>query len=237
MPPRASYADRVFTTEVVSYPEIKHISSRDFTPVIEKALELGGYAEDTCFTGVNGGDKLMTGFGRNAVLGVADKVIDAVKSGAIRHFFLVAGCDGARPGRNYYTDFVKQTPADSIVLTLACGKYRFNDLDLGNIGGIPRILDMGQCNDAYSAIQVAVALANAIECGVNDLPLSMVLSWYEQKAVCILLTLLHLGIKNILLGPSLPAFVSPNVLSFLAENYNIGPISTPEEDMKKLLNK
>ena len=237
MPPRASYADRVFTTEVVSYPEIKHISSRDFTPVIEKALELGGYAEDTCFTGVNGGDKLMTGFGRNAVLGVADKVIDAVKSGAIRHFFLVAGCDGARPGRNYYTDFVKQTPADSIVLTLACGKYRFNDLDLGNIGGIPRILDMGQCNDAYSAIQVAVALANAFECGVNDLPLSMVLSWYEQKAVCILLTLLHLGIKNILLGPSLPAFVSPNVLSFLAENYNIGPISTPEEDMKKLLNK
>ena len=146
-------------------------------------------------------------------------------------------CDGARPGRNYYTDFVKQTPADSIVLTLACGKYRFNDLDLGNIGGIPRILDMGQCNDAYSAIQVAVALANAFECGVNDLPLSMVLSWYEQKAVCILLTLLHLGIKNILLGPSLPAFVSPNVLSFLAENYNIGPISTPEEDMKKLLNK
>ena len=237
MPPRASYADRVFTTEVVSYPEIKHISSRDFTPVIEKALELGGYAEDMRFTGINGGDKLMTGFGRNAVLGVADKVIDAVKSGAIRHFFLVAGCDGARPGRNYYTDFVKQTPADSIVLTLACGKYRFNDLDLGNIGGIPRILDMGQCNDAYSAIQVAVALANAFECGVNDLPLSMVLSWYEQKAVCILLTLLHLGIKNILLGPSLPAFVSPNVLSFLAENYNIGPISTPEEDMKKLLNK
>ena len=237
MPPRASYADRVFTTEVVSYPEIKHIPSRDFTPVIEKALELGGYAEDMRFTGINGGDKLMTGFGRNAVLGVADKVIDAVKSGAIRHFFLVAGCDGARPGRNYYTDFVKQTPADSIVLTLACGKYRFNDLDLGNIGGIPRILDMGQCNDAYSAIQVAVALANAFGCGVNDLPLSMVLSWYEQKAVCILLTLLHLGIKNILLGPSLPAFVSPNVLSFLAENYNIGPISTPEEDMKKLLNK
>ncbi len=237
MPPRASYADRVFTTEVVSYPEIKHIPGRDFTPVIEKALELGGYAEDMRFTGINGGDKLMTGFGRNAVLGVADKVIDAVKSGAIKHFFLVAGCDGARPGRNYYTDFVKQTPADSIVLTLACGKYRFNDLDLGNIGGIPRILDMGQCNDAYSAIQVAVALANAFECGVNDLPLSMVLSWYEQKAVCILLTLLHLGIKNILLGPSLPAFVSPNVLSFLVENYNIGPISTPEEDMKKLLNR
>ena len=237
MPPRASYADRVFTTETVSYPEIRHIPDRDFTPVIEKALELGGYAKDTRFTGINGGDKVMTGFGRNAVLGVADKVIEAVKAGAIRHFFLVAGCDGARPGRNYYTDFVKQTPADSIVLTLACGKYRFNDLDLGNIGGIPRILDMGQCNDAYSAIQVAVALAGAFECGVNDLPLSMVLSWYEQKAVCILLTLLHLGVKNILLGPSLPAFVSPNVLSFLVENYNIGPITTPEADMAKLLNK
>ena len=236
MPPRSSYADRVFTTGAVSYPEIRHIADRDFTPVIEKALELGGYAQDARFTGVNGGDKVMTGFGRNAVLGVADKIIDAVKSGAIRHFFLVAGCDGARPGRNYYTDFVKQTPADSIVLTLACGKYRFNDLDLGNIGGIPRILDMGQCNDAYSAIQVAVALANAFECGVNDLPLSMVLSWYEQKAVCILLTLLHLGIKNILLGPSLPAFVSPNVLNFLVDNYKIGPISTPEADLKKLLN-
>lgn len=237
MPPRASYADRVFTTETVSYPEICHIADRDFTPVIEKALELGGYSEDTCFTGMNGGNKVMTGFGRNAVLGVADKVIEAVKTGAIRHFFLVAGCDGARPGRNYYTDFVEQTPADSIVLTLACGKYRFNDLDLGNIGGIPRILDMGQCNDAYSAIQVAVALAGAFECGVNDLPLSMVLSWYEQKAVCILLTLLHLGIKNILLGPSLPAFVSPNVLNFLVENYNIAPISTPEADMEKLLNR
>ena len=237
MPPRASYADRVFTTEAVSYPEIRHIPDRDFTPVIEKALELGGYAEDQHFTGINGGDRLMTGFGRNAVLGVADKVIEAVKSGAIKHFFLVAGCDGARPGRNYYTDFVKRTPSDSIVLTLACGKYRFNDLDLGNIGGIPRILDMGQCNDAYSAIQVAVALANAFECGVNDLPLSMVLSWYEQKAVCILLTLLHLGIKNILLGPSLPAFVSPNVLAFLVENYNIGPISTPEADLEKLLNR
>lgn len=237
MPPKGSYSDRVFTTEVVSYPEIRHIADRNFTPVIEKALELGGYKEDTPFTGINGGDKVMTGFGRNAVLGVADKVIEAVKSGAIKHFFLVAGCDGARPGRNYYTDFVKQTPADSIVLTLACGKYRFNDLDLGNIGGIPRILDMGQCNDAYSAIQVAVALAGAFECGVNDLPLSMVLSWYEQKAVCILLTLLHLGIKNILLGPSLPAFVSPNVLNFLVENYNIGPISTPEADMAKLLNR
>jgi len=186
---------------------------------------------------MNGGSKVMTGFGRSAVLSVADKVIDAVKAGAISHFFLVAGCDGARSGRSYYTDFVKQTPADSVVLTLACGKYRFNDLDLGTIGGLPRLMDMGQCNDAYSAIQVAVALANAFGCGVNDLPLSMVLSWYEQKAVCILLTLLHLGIKNILLGPSLPAFISPNVLNFLVENYNIAPISTPEADMQKLLSR
>ncbi|MBQ9951975.1 MAG: hydroxylamine reductase [Clostridia bacterium] len=236
MPPKASYSDRVFTTETVAYPEIRHIGSeRDFTPVIEKALELGGYAEDQYFTGINGGGKVMTGFGRNAVLSIADTVIDAVKSGAIRHFFLVAGCDGAKPGRNYYTEFVRQTPSDSVILTLACGKYRFNDMDLGSIGGLPRILDMGQCNDAYSAIQVAVALADAFGCGVNDLPLSMVLSWYEQKAVCILLTLLHLGIKNILLGPSLPAFVSPNVLSFLVENFGIAPISTPEEDLKKLL--
>ena len=236
MPPKKSYSDRVFTTEAVAYPELVHIGEdKDFTPVIEKALELGGYPEDRQFTGINGGTKVTTGFARGAVLSVADKVIDAVKSGAIRHFFLVGGCDGARPGRNYYTEFVKQTPDDSIVLTLACGKYRFNDLDPGTIGGLPRIMDMGQCNDAYSAIQVAVALANAFGCGVNDLPLSMVLSWYEQKAVCILLTLLHLGIKNILLGPSLPAFISPNVLNYLVENYNIAPISTPEEDLKKIL--
>lgn len=236
MPPKASYSDRVFTTEVVSYPEIIHIGEeKDFTPVIEKALELGGYEEDTAFAGINGGSTVMTGFGRNTVLENAGTIVDAVKAGAIKHFFLVAGCDGAKPGRNYYTDFVKQTPEDSIILTLACGKYRFNDLDLGKIGPFPRILDMGQCNDAYGAIQVALALANAFDCGVNDLPLSMVLSWYEQKAVCILLTLLHLGIKNILLGPSLPAFISPNVLNVLVENYNIGPISTPEEDLKKLL--
>ncbi|MBP3294131.1 MAG: hydroxylamine reductase, partial [Clostridia bacterium] len=232
----ASYSDRVFTTEVVSYPAIVHIGeNKDFTPVIEKALELGGYAEDRHFTGINGGSKVMTGFGHNTVLSVADTVIEAVKSGAIRHFFLVGGCDGARPGRNYYTEFVRQTPEDSVILTLACGKYRFNDLDLGTIGGLPRLMDMGQCNDAYSAIRVAVALAEAFGCGVNDLPLSMVLSWYEQKAVCILLTLLHLGIRNILLGPSLPAFVSPNVLNFLVENYNIAPISTPEADLKKIL--
>ena len=179
----------------------------------------------------------MTGFGHGAVLSVADKVIEAVKNGNIKHFFLVGGCDGARAGRNYYTEFVKQTPADSVILTLACGKYRFNDLDLGTVAGLPRIMDMGQCNDAYSAIQVAVALAEAFGCGVNDLPLSMVLSWYEQKAVCILLTLLYLGIRNILLGPTLPAFISPNVLNLLVENYNIGAITTPEEDLKKLLQK
>ena len=236
MPPKKSYSDRVFTTEAVAYPELVHIGEdKGFTPVIEKALELGGYPEARQYTGINGGTKVTTGFARGAVLSVADKVIDAVKSGAIRHFFLVGGCDGARPGRNYYTEFVKQTPDDSIVLTLACGKYRFNDLDAGTIGGLPRIMDMGQCNDAYSAIQVAVALADAFGCGVNDLPLSMVLSWYEQKAVCILLTLLHLGIKNILLGPSLPAFISPNVLNYLVENYKIAPISTPEEDLRKIL--
>ena len=236
MPPKASYADRVFTTEVVGYPEMTHIGSdKDFTPVIEKALQLGGYPTTMHFTGMNGGDKVMTGFGRNTVLSVAGQVIDAVKSGAIKHFFLVAGCDGIKPGRSYYTEFVKQTPADSVVLTLACGKYRFNDLDLGTIGNLPRLMDMGQCNDAYSAIQVAVALANAFGCSVNDLPLSMILSWYEQKAVCILLTLLYLGIQNILLGPSLPAFLSPNVLQYLVDHYHIAPITTPEEDLKKLL--
>lgn len=236
MPPKASYADRVFTTGEVAFPGTVHIDEeKDFTPVIEKALELGGYTEDQAFTGINGGSTVMTGFSHGTVLSVADQVIDAVKSGAIRHFFLVAGCDGARPGRNYYTDFVKQTPDDTIILTLACGKYRFNDLDLGTIGGLPRIMDMGQCNDAYGAIKVAVALSEAFGCDVNELPLSMVLSWYEQKAVCILLTLLHLGIKNIRLGPSLPAFLSPNVLNYLVENFGIAPITTPEEDLKELL--
>ena len=236
MPPKKSYADRVFTTEVVAYPGMVHIDDeKDFTPVIEKALELGGYQEDRQFTGINGGTQVMTGFGHGTILSMADQVIDAVKSGAIRHFFLVAGCDGAKPGRNYYTDFVKQTPADSVVLTLACGKFRFNDLDLGNIGGLPRIMDMGQCNDAYGAIKVAMALAEAFGCEVNELPLSFVLSWYEQKAVCILLTLLHLGIRNIRLGPSLPAFLSPNILNFLVENYGIGPVTTPEEDLKALM--
>ncbi len=238
MPVKASYADRVFTTEVVSYPEMVHIGDdHDFTPVIEKALELGGFEEDKTFTGINGGSQLTTGFGHASVLAAAGQVIEAVKSGELKHFFLVGGCDGVRTGRNYYTEFVKQTPADSIVLTLACGKYRFNDLDLGTVAGLPRLMDMGQCNDAYSAIQVALALAEAFGCGVNELPLSLVLSWYEQKAVCILLTLLHLGIKNIRLGPTLPAFVSPNVLNYLVENFGIAPITTPEQDLKAILNR
>ena len=236
MPPRDTYADRVFTTGVVAWPGTVHIGrDKDFTPVIEKALELGGFAEDRQFTGINGGDSVMTGFAHNAVLSAADKVVAAVKSGAVRHIFLVGGCDGARPSRSYFTDFVKHTPADTLVLTLACGKYRFNDLNLGTIGEFPRIMDMGQCNDAYSAIKVASALAEVFGCSVNDLPLSLVLSWYEQKAVCILLTLLHLGIKNILLGPSLPAFVSPNVLKFLVEQFGIAPTSTPEKDLQTLL--
>ena len=240
MPPKASYSDRVFTTGAVVFPNTPFISSstdghKDFTPVIEKALELGGFSKDQHFTGINGGSNVMTGFARNAILSSAGEIVDAVKSGAIRHFFLVAGCDGARAGRNYYTEFVKQTPSDSIVLTLACGKYRFNDLELGNIGPFPRLMDMGQCNDAYSAIKVAVALADAFGCGVNDLPLSMVLSWYEQKAVCILLTLLHLGIKNIKLGPTLPAFISPNVLNYLVEHFAIAPVTTPEADLKEIL--
>ncbi len=240
MPPKASYADRVFTTGAVVFPNTPFIASstdghKDFTPVIEKALELGGFSEDQHFAGLNGGSSVMTGFAHNAVLSSAGEIVNAVKSGAIRHFFLVAGCDGARAGRNYYTEFVKQTPSDSIVLTLACGKYRFNDLDLGTIGAFPRLMDMGQCNDAYSAIKVVIALADAFGCGVNDLPLSMILSWYEQKAVCILLTLLHLGIKNIKLGPTLPAFLSPNVLNYLVEHFAIAPVTTPEADLKEIL--
>jgi hydroxylamine reductase len=213
-----------------------HIDEKkDFSPVIAKALELGGYPEDHQMTGINGGTQVTTGFGHGTVMSVAGTVIDAVKPAPSNNIFLVGGCDGAKPGRNYYTDFVKQTPADTVILTLACGKYRFNDLDLGTIGGLPRIMDMGQCNDAYSAIRVAVALSEAFGCTVNELPLTLVLSWYEQKAVCILLTLLHLGIKNIYLGPTLPAFVSPSILNFLVENYNITPIITPEADLKKIL--
>ncbi len=236
MPVKDNYRDRIFTTELVAYPGMVHIDDKkDFAPVIAKALELGGYADGRKMTGINGGDTLMTGFGRGTVLGAADTVVGAVKSGAISHFFLVGGCDGAKPGRNYYTEFVQKSPKDSIILTLACGKFRFNDLDLGEIGGLPRIMDMGQCNDAYSAIEVALALANAFDCGVNELPLTLVLSWYEQKAVVILLTLLSLGIKNIYIGPTLPAFLSPNVLNILVENFNLTPISTPEEDLKKIL--
>lgn len=236
MPVKDSYKDRVFTTSVVHYPECKFIGEdKDFTPVIQKALELGGYSEPQKMCGINGGKILTVGFGHNAVFSVAYKIVDTIKSGNLKHIFLVGGCDGAKVGRNYYTKFVELVPKDSIVLTLACGKYRFNDLDLGTIGEIPRLLDMGQCNDAYSAIKVAMELAKVFDCSVNELPLSIVLSWYEQKAVCVLLTLLSLGIQNIKLGPSLPVFVSPNVLKLLVDKFHIAPITTPEEDLKELL--
>jgi hydroxylamine reductase len=227
--PKEGYKDNIFTTGLVGWPGVTHIADKNFTPVIKKAKEMPGFSED------RNGRSVMCGFGRNTVMSVADKVIEAVKSGAIKHFFLVGGCDGAKPGRNYYTQFVEQTPSDTVVLTLACGKFRFFDKDLGDIGGIPRLLDVGQCNDAYSAVQIAVALSKAFDVGVNDLPLSLILSWYEQKAVAILLTLLHLGIKDIRLGPSLPAFITPNVLDVLVKNFNIMPITTPEEDLKAIL--
>jgi len=227
--PRETYRARIFTTSLVAMPGVTHIASKDFTPVIEAALAADGFTED-------GSDKtIMVGFARNAVMSVAGPVIDAVKSGAIKHFFLVGGCDGAKSGRNYYTDFAQAVPNDCVILTLACGKYRFNKLDFGDIGGIPRLLDIGQCNDAYSAIQIAVALSKAFGVGVNDLPLSMIISWYEQKAVAILLTLLYLGITNIRLGPSLPAFITPTVLNVLVEKFAIKPITTPEEDLKAIL--
>ncbi|OQX11517.1 MAG: hydroxylamine reductase [Desulfobulbaceae bacterium A2] len=228
--PRDAYKDRVFTTGLVGWPGCTHISGKDFSPVIEKALAMEGFPADS--------DKgsVLVGFGRNTVLGVADKVIAAVQSKAIRHFFLVGGCDGAKPGRDYYTRFVEQVPSDCMILTLACGKFRFFDKNLGDIGGIPRLLDVGQCNDAYSAVQIAVGLAKAFNCGVNDLPLSLILSWYEQKAVAILLTLLYLGIKDIRLGPSLPAFISPAVLDVLVQTFDIKPVAaTPEEDLKTIL--
>ena len=228
--PRDEYKDRIFTTGLVGWPGVANIEDKDFSPVIDKALAMEGWTDEAD----NG--SVMVGFARNAVLGVADKVIEAVKNKDIRHFFLVGGCDGAKPGRDYFTKFVEQVPADCMVLTLACGKFRFFDKDLGDIGGIPRLLDVGQCNDAYSAIQIAVALAGAFECDVNDLPLSMIISWYEQKAVAILLTLLYLGIKDIRLGPSLPAFISPAVLQFLVDTFDIKPIAdTPEEDLKAIL--
>ncbi len=227
--PTDTYRDNIFTAGLVGWPAVRHIADGNFKPVIDKALALPGFTADAP------GKEVMVGFGRNTVMSVAGKVIELVKSGKIKHFFLVGGCDGAKPGRSYYTEFVEKVPQDCVVLTLACGKFRFFDQDLGAIDGIPRLLDVGQCNDAYSAIQIAVALSKAFNCGVNDLPLSMILSWYEQKAVAILLTLLFLGIKNIRLGPSLPAFITPNVLNVLVEKFNIAPIKTPDEDLKAIL--
>ncbi len=256
MPPAASYADRVFTTGPVAYPGMVHVDadangSKDFSAVIDKAIELGGFdaeheaiAAPAEFKQETSGEaaapkaadgKITCGFGRNTVLSVAGDVVEAVKTGQISHFFLVGGCDGVKPGRSYFRDFVQQTPADSVILTLACGKYRFNDLDLGTVAGLPRVLDMGQCNDAYGAVRVALALADAFDCGVNDLPLTLVLSWYEQKAVVILLTLLHLGIKGIYLGPSLPAFVSPAALDVLVKEFDVRPVSTPAADLETIL--
>lgn len=226
--PLDSYRDRMFTCGVAGLPGVTHIKNRDFTPVIEKAKSLPPLPEQE-------GPSLLTGFHHQAVLGLADKIVEAVKAGKIRHFFLVGGCDGTKQARSYYTEFVQKVPTDCVVLTLGCGKYRFNSLDLGEIEGIPRLIDMGQCNNAYSAVQVATALAGAFNCTVNDLPLSLVLSWFEQKAVAILLSLLYLGVKNIRLGPSLPAFVTPNVLKVLQENYGIKPITTPDQDLQEIL--
>ena len=227
--PKIDYKDNLFSSGMVGWPGIPHVPDLNFQPVIDRALELPGFEEDYVT------QEVTVGFARNAVLNVADKVIEAVKSGDIKHFFLVAGCDGAKPGRNYYTEFVEKVPKNCIVLTLACGKYRFFDQDLGDIGGIPRLLDAGQCNDAYSAVQIALALSNAFNVGINELPLSMIISWYEQKAVCVLLALLHLGIKDIRLGPSLPAFITPNVLQTLVDNFDIKPISSADEDLKTIL--
>jgi hydroxylamine reductase len=227
--PKNEYIDNIFTSGMVGWPGVPHISDLNFEPVIRRALALPGFQED------RDAGTVTVGFARNAVLGVAEKVIAAVKQKNIRHFFLVAGCDGAKPGRNYYTQFVEKVPKDCIVLTLACGKFRFFDKDLGDIGGIPRLLDAGQCNDAYSAVQIALALSKAFGVQVNDLPLSLIISWYEQKAVCVLLALLYLGIRNIRLGPSLPAFLTPNVLDTLVKQFNIQPISTPDEDLKTIL--
>lgn len=242
MPPRPSYAGRIYTTSVVGYEGLRHIAEdddghKDFSPLIQQALTLGGYPEDRSMSGINGGHILTTGFARAAVLAQAPELIAAIKSGAVKHIFLVGGCDGAHPGRNYYTEFVKRTPMDTLVLTLACGKFRFNDLDLGEIGGIPRILDVGQCNDAYSAVEIALALADAFGCTVNDLPLTLVLSWYEQKAVCILLSLLALGVKNIYLGPTLPAFLSETVVKTLVDTFGLRPVTSPKQDLDAILRK
>lgn len=224
-----SYKNRIFTSGLVEWPGVQHISDYNFKPVIDAALAEEGFSEDA------EEKNIMVGFGHNAVMNVAGQVIDAVKSGDIKHFFLIGGCDGAKSGRNYFTEFAETVPKDCVILTLACGKYRFNKLDFGDIGGIPRLLDVGQCNDAYSAVQIALALANAFNTDVNSLPLSMIISWYEQKAVVVLLTLLYLGIKNIRLGPSLPAFITPNVLNVLVEKFNIMPITTAKEDLKAIL--
>jgi len=227
--PRDGYKDRIFTSGLVAWPGVTHIGDGNFEPLIQAALAAEGFKED-------GPEKtILCGFGHDAVLGIADKVVEAVKSGAVKHFFLIGGCDGAKPGRNYFTELAEAVPKDSVILTLGCGKYRFNKLEFGDIGGIPRLLDIGQCNDAYSALQIALALAEAFDTDVNSLPLSIILSWYEQKAVAILLTLLHLGIKNIRLGPSLPAFVTPPVLGILAEEFALKPITTVEEDLKAAL--
>lgn len=233
MRPKESYSDRIFTTSIVGFDNIVHIETKDgkkdFKPLIEKTLSLPGFPED------EPEKTILVGFGHNAILSNAEKIVNAIKAGAIRHIFLIGGCDGARPGRNYFTDFALQTPEDTIILTLACGKYRFNKLSFGSIGELPRLLDVGQCNDAYSAIKVATTLAEVFKCSVNDLPLSLILSWYEQKAVCVLISLLSLGIKDIRLGPTLPAFISPNVLQILVEQFDIKPIGTPDDDLHVIL--
>lgn len=234
MRPRETYKDRIFTTNVVGWDGVKFIpkkedGTKDFSEIIEKALELGGYEED------QEPHEILVGFGHHATLSNAGAIVDAVKQGKIRHFFLIGGCDGARPGRNYYTEFAKKVPQDCVILTLACGKYRFNKLDFGEVAGLPRLLDVGQCNDAYSAVRIATALADAFETDVNGLPLSLIISWYEQKAVADLLALLSLGIKGIYLGPTLPAFLSPNVLQYLVDTFDLRPISTPDDDLKSCL--
>jgi len=234
MKPKDSYKDRIFSTSVVGWDGVKHIAAdenghKDFSQIIKKALELGGFEKDDEVK------EILVGFGHKATLSHAETIVNAVKEGKIRHFFLIGGCDGARVGRNYYTKFAEQVPKDCIILTLACGKYRFNKLEFGEVAGLPRLLDIGQCNDAYSAVKIALALGDAFKCGINDLPLTLVITWYEQKAVADLLALLSLGVKGIYLGPTLPAFLSPNVLQFLVENFDIKPISTPEDDLKQIL--
>ena len=224
------YDDRIWTCGPVGWPGVPHIEGRDFSDVIAKAQGLDGFPADLIEK------EITVGFARNAVLGVADKVVEGVQSGAIKHFFLIGGCDGAAPGRNYYTDFAENTPDDTVMLTIGCGKYRFNDKEFGDIGGIPRLLDVGQCNDSYSAIQIALALCEAFDCEVNDLPLTLIVSWFEQKAAAVLLTLLHLGIKNIHLGPSLPPFLSPNLVNFLVENFDLKPIGDAKQDIDNILN-